>query len=175
MFFQSEIVYLAHHVSHEGICPSKENVHTVEEFPMPETFTQVRMFCRLTGHYRCFIKGFAHIARPLYDVLGKEVKMGLVQLPPEARKVVRFLKDKIQSAPMLVFPDFDKSFFLETDASKEGLDDGCYHPITSGSHSLMPPEKNHHSYKLEFLALRWSVTEYLRSQSIMTGRWFNCY
>ena len=103
-FFQSEIVYLAHHVSHEGIHLSRENVHTIEEFPMPETFTQVHMFCGLAGYYWHFIKGFAHIMRPLYDVLGKEVKMGLVQLPPEAWEAVRILKDKIQSAPMLVFP-----------------------------------------------------------------------
>ena len=82
-FFQSEIVYLMHNVFHEGIHPSKENVHAVGEFPMPETFTQVHAFCRLVGHYKCFIKGFAHIARPLYDVLGKEVKMVLVQLPPK--------------------------------------------------------------------------------------------
>ena len=45
--------------------------------------------------------------------------MGLVQLSPEAQEVVRILKDKIQSAPMLVFPDFDKPFFFETDASKK--------------------------------------------------------
>ena len=120
-FFQSEIIYLVHHVSHEGICPSKENMQTVEEFQMPETFTQVHMFCRLVGHYKCFIKGFAHIARPLYDVLGKEVKMGPVQLPPEVWEVVRILKYKIQSTPILVFPHFDKPFLLETDASKEGL------------------------------------------------------
>ena len=80
-FFQSEIIYLAHHVSCEGIHPSWENVHAIEEFSMPETFTQVLMFCGLVGHYRCFIKGFAHIARPLYDMLGKEVKVGPVQLP----------------------------------------------------------------------------------------------
>ena len=55
---------------------------TCTEFPMPETFTQVCAFCGLVEHYRHFIKGFAHIARPLYDVLGKEVKMGLMQLPP---------------------------------------------------------------------------------------------
>ena len=139
-FFQSEIVYLAHHVSHEGIHPSKENMCMVEEFPIPETFIQVRMFCGLAGHYRHFIKGFAHIARPLYDLLGKEVKMGLVQLPPEMWEVVRILKDNIQSAPMLVFPNFDKPFLLETDASKEGFgavlsqkqEDGPYHPITLG-------------------------------------------
>ena len=60
-FFQSEIVYLMHHGSHEGIRPSRDNVHAVEEFPMPETFTQVHAFCRLVGHYRHFIKGLAHL------------------------------------------------------------------------------------------------------------------
>ena len=71
---------------------------------------------------------------------------------------------------MLVFPDFDKPFLLETDASKEGLgavlsqkqDDGCYQPITFGSHSLTPSEKNYHSSKLEFLAFKWSVTEHFK-------------
>ena len=36
--FQSEIIYLAHHVSKEGMHPSKDNMCTIEEFPMPETF-----------------------------------------------------------------------------------------------------------------------------------------
>ena len=126
-----------HHVSHKGIHPTSDNVHVVKEFPMPETFTEVHAFCGLRCHYKHFIKGFAHIARPFYDVLGKEVKMGPVQLPTEVWEVVRTLKDKIQFAPVLVFPDFDKPFLLETDASKEGLgtvlsqkqNDGCYHPI----------------------------------------------
>ena len=57
-FFQSKITYLVHHVFHKGICPSKENVFAVEEFPMPETVIQVHTFCGLAGHYRHFIKGF---------------------------------------------------------------------------------------------------------------------
>ena len=96
--------------------------------------------------------------------------MGPVQLPPKAQEVVRILKDKIQSTPMLMFPDFDKPFLLETDTSKEGLgavlsqkqDDGHYHPVAFGSCSLMPSEKNYHSSKLEFLALMWSVTEHFK-------------
>ena len=169
-FFQAKIVYLVHHISCEGIHPSRENVHAIEEFPMPETFTQFHTFCRLAGHYQHFIKGFAHIMRPLYNVLGKETKMGPVQLPPEVQEAVRILKDKIQSAPMLVFLDFDKPFLLETETSKEGLgamlsqkqDDGCYHPITFKSHSLMPVEKNYHSSKLEFLTLNWGMMEHFK-------------
>ena len=169
-FFQLEIVYLAHHTSWRGILPSWKNVWAMQEFPMPKTYTQVCVFCGLAGHYRRFIKRFANIAHPLYDMLGKEVKMGPVDLPPKAWEVVAILKGKVQSAPVLVFPDFEKPFLLETDASKEGLgvvhsqkqSNGRYHPIALGSHSLTPAEKNYHSSKLEFLALKWSVTEHFK-------------
>ena len=114
-------MYLAHHVSWRGILPSWENVQVMQEFPMPETYTQVHAFCGLAGHYRRFIKGFANIACHLYDMLGKEVKMGPVDLPPKAREAVVILERKVQSTPVLVFPDFEKPFLLETDASKEGL------------------------------------------------------
>ena len=137
---------------------------------MPKTYTQIRMFCRLVGHYRRFIKGFANITHPLYDVLGKEVKMGPVDLPPEAREAMNVLKGKVQSAPILVFPDFDKPFLLEIDVSKEGLgvvlsqkqSDGHYHLVAFGSCSLTPSEKNFHSSKLEFLTLKWSITEHFK-------------
>ena len=81
-FFQSEIVYLAHHILRRGILPSRENVQAMQEFLMPKTYRQVCMFCGLVGHYRRFIKGFTNIAHPLYDMLGKKVKMGPVDLPP---------------------------------------------------------------------------------------------
>ena len=47
--------------------------------------------------------------------------MGLVDLPPKAWEAMGILKGKVQSVPVLAFPDFDKPFLLETDASKEGL------------------------------------------------------
>ena len=69
-----------------------------------------------------------------------------------------------------MFPDLDKPFLLETDASKEGLgavlsqkqDDLCYHPVAFGSRTLTPSEQNYHSSNLEFLALKWSVTEHFK-------------
>ena len=94
-FFQSEIMYLAHHILQRGILLSRENVWAVQEFPMPETYMQVHTFCGLAGHYGRFIKGFANIVCPLYDVLGKEVKMGPVDLPPEAQEAVNVLKGKV--------------------------------------------------------------------------------
>ena len=165
-----EIVYLAHHISSKGICPSEENVYAIVEFPIPETYTEVRVFCGLVGHYHCFIRNFVCLVHALYDILGDEVKMGPVTLTPEGQDAVQLLKEKILSTPILVFPDFDKPFLLETDASKEGLgvvllqkqDNECYHPVAFGSRTLTPSKQNYHSSKLEFLPLKWSVTEHFK-------------
>ena len=73
-------------------------------------------------------------------------------------------------APVLSFANYSKPFLLETDASKDRLgavllqkdDDGKYHPIAYRSKALSKSEKNYHSLKLEFLALKWAVTEHFR-------------
>ena len=41
-------------------------------------------------------------------------------------------------------------------------DDGRYHPIAYASHGLKGGELKYHSSKLEFLALKWTVTEQFR-------------
>ena len=69
-----------------------------------------------------------------------------------------------------MFPDFEKPFLLETDASGEGLgavlsqkqDNGHYHPVAFGSRALTLSEQNYHSSKLEFLTLKWSITEHFK-------------
>ena len=74
------------------------------------------------------------------------------------------------NSPVLAFADYTKDFLLETDASKEGLgavlsqkqEDGRFHPVAYGSWALSMHEKNYHSMKLEFLALKWAVTEHFK-------------
>ena len=96
--------------------------------------------------------------------------MGPVDLPHEVWEAVDILNRKVQSMPILVFPDFNKPFLLETDTSKEDLGavlsqkqgDGCYHPVAFGSPSQTPSEKNYHSSKLEFLTLKWNIMEHFQ-------------
>ena len=145
-------------------------MQAMEEFPMPETYMQVCTFCRLAGHYRRFIKGFTNLACPLYDMLGKEVEIGLVDLPLKAQEAINILKRKVQSMPVLVLLDLNKPFLLKMDASKVGLgavlsqkhSDGHYHPVAFGSRSLTLLEKNYHSSKLEFRVLKWSIMEHFK-------------
>ena len=72
--FKSEINYLAHHVSQKGVLPSKKNLESIAQCPPPDTYTKVKSFVGLVGHYRHFIKGFAKIAAPLYDLTSGDNK-----------------------------------------------------------------------------------------------------
>ena len=88
-----------------------------------------------------------------------------VSLTNDAMKDFEALKQACMTAPILVFTDYTKPFLLETDASKDGLGavlsqkqaDGWYHTATYSSRALMPHQKNYHSTKFEFLAMKWVV------------------
>ena len=168
--FKSEINYLAHHVSWKGVLPSKKNLGSIAQCPAPDTYTKVKSFVGLVGHYRCFIKGFAKIAAPLYDLTSgdnKDKKSEHVDLSPEAHEAFDRLKAACLQAPILAFPDFNKPFLLETNASGRGLGavlsqkqaDGWYHPIVYASRVMNKTEQRYHSNKQEFLTLKWVITE----------------
>ena len=163
--FKTEINYLAHHVSKRGVLPSKKNLEAIARCPPPDTYTKVKSFVGLVGHYRRFIKGFANIAAPLYNLTSgenKDKKSEHLDLPLEAREAFDCLKAACLQAPILAFPDFGKPFLLETDASGKGLgavlsqkqSDGRYHPIAYASHIMTETEQRYHSNKQEFLALK---------------------
>ena len=181
--FREEIDYLAHKVSKEGIRPSNTNMRAIAEYAPPQTYTEIRAFLGLVGHYRHFIKGFAQIAQPLNEHLageGASQKSERVLLLEEALKAFEELKQACIQSPVLAFTDYTKDFLLETDASKEGLgavlsqkqEDGQFHLVAYGSRVLTTHEKNYHSTKLEFLVLKWAITEhfkYLLYQPFLVG------
>ena len=70
-------------------------------------------------------------------------------------------------APVLAFTDLKRPFLLKMDTSKYGLgtvlqqvqEDGKYHPVAYASCALHGSEANYHLLQLEFLALKWAVTQ----------------
>ena len=157
-------------MSQKGVLPSKKNLESITQCPPPDTYTKVKSFVGLVGHYRHFIKGFAKIAAPLYDLTSgdnKDKKSEHVNLSPEAHEAFDCMKAACLQAPILSFPDFTKPFLLEMDASGRGLGavlsqkqaDGWYHPIAYASRVMNETEQRYYSNKQEFLALKWAVTE----------------
>ena len=68
------------------------------------------------------------------------------------------------NSPVLEFADYTKNFLLEGLGAvlSQKQEDGWFHPVAYGSQALSTHEKNYHSTKLEFLALKWAITEHFK-------------
>ena len=172
-FLRKQITFLGQEVSADGMMPGNLNLKGIAEMAPPANYTEVRRFLRMTGFFRRFIKNYARIAKPLNDILEGEaskLKLEAITLPLDALDAFKKLKMCCMTAPVLAFADFEKEFQLETNASSEGLGavlsqkqlDGKWHPVSFGSRELKGGEAKYHSSKLEFLALKWAITEQFR-------------
>ena len=169
-FFKEKITYLGHVVSKEGIATDNEKVRVIKEWPVPKTVTEVRSFLGFTNYYRKFIYKYAHVARPLNELISGEnakYKKRKVQWSDACQSAFEKLKEICSETPILAYADYSKDFRLNTDASELGLgavlyqvqDDGLERVIGFASRSLTKPERNYDAHRLEFLALKWAVTE----------------
>ena len=118
--FKEKINYLAHQVSKQGVWPSDTNLKAIAECAPLQTYTQIRAFLSLIGHFRQFIKSFAWIAQPLNKHLAGEEcsrKSEWVSLSKEALEAFWALKQACMNSPVLAFANYTKDFLLKTDAS----------------------------------------------------------
>ncbi|CAC5415146.1 Retrovirus-related Pol polyprotein from transposon 297 [Mytilus coruscus] len=113
-FACKEVQYLGHIITKEGIAVDPEKTTSVHSFAAPKNVKEVRMFLGLCNYYRKFIHSYSKILSPLNQLLHKDQQF---KWTDECQRSVEILKTKLTSAPILVFPDFNKEFILHTDAS----------------------------------------------------------
>ena len=108
---------------------------------------------------------FSVVARPLHALTKKEVPFDWTE---SCRKSFERLKELLTTSPILVLPDFNKDFMLETDASGQGLgavlaqkqEDGLVRPIAFASRTLQPHEQNYGITELEGLGVVWAMKHF---------------
>ena len=108
---------------------------------------------------------FAQITSPLHELTKKEVPFAWTTV---CQTSFEQLKGKLVEAPVLAYPDFDKEFTLETDASIHGLGailsqvqkDMKLHPVAYASRALTPQEKRYAITGLEILAVVWAMRNF---------------
>lgn len=190
--FRNEVRYVGKVISSEGYRMDNKEIAAVQalkETP-PTNIKELRKLLGFLGYYRSYVQDFSRHAKVLYDLLAADVnaiaesksksrlaKVG--QLPPHQKivwteihqKALNYLVDVLTNPPVMAYPRFDHPFILHIDASEQGLgavlyqrQEGKLRVIGYGSRTLTPAEKNYrlHSGKLEFLALKWAVTDRFR-------------
>jgi hypothetical protein len=173
-FFKESVNFLGFIVTSNGATTDLEKVRAIKEFPEPKTVYEVRSFLGLASYYRCFIKDFAAIARPISGILKGE--NGTVSKHWSRNIQVRFSEAQQQAFQklcniltsenvMLSYPDYTKPFDLTTDASAYGIgavlsQEG--RPITMISRTLKDSEANYATNERELLAI------------VLYGPWLSC-
>ena len=114
-FFKKHIQYLGHLISDEGIQPLHEKLESIAKMPVPQNTKQVKQFLGLVGYYKIFLPCFSDIARPLTQLTQKNKGFNW---STECDKCFHMLKDYLQEAPILRYPDPTADYILYTDASK---------------------------------------------------------
>jgi hypothetical protein len=92
-----------------------ENERAIKEWLSPRSMFEVRSFHGIESFYRKFIRYFNGICAPMMDIVKK---MHLYfKWTEEADKSFNMLKNKITERPILVLPNFEKTFQVRCDAS----------------------------------------------------------
>ncbi|PIK38532.1 Retrovirus-related Pol polyprotein from transposon [Apostichopus japonicus] len=116
--FRTQVTYLGHIVSQDGISPDPRKIESVTEWPTPSSVKHVRSFVGLCSYYRRFIRGFAEICSPLHKLTEKDKKFAWTE---ECERAFRTLKRSLTTAPVLGYPDETGLFILDTDACDVGI------------------------------------------------------
>ena len=117
-FFRSEVQYLGHIISREGVATDPAKVVKVATWPVPTSKREVQQFLGFANYYRRFIRDFARVARPHHRLTEQTASFVWNETFQQA---LDQLRGCLCSAPVLSYPDFSKLFILDTDANDVGL------------------------------------------------------
>ena len=134
--FNLKFYFWAITLSKDGISPNPEKCQKVKDWPVPSNAKEVHSFLGLASYYRRFIPQFAKWASPLHELIhpiATKKTRARIKIPPLQQNLPPFewtsaqqesfdkLKLALTSAPVLAYPNYEKPFLLETDASLKGL------------------------------------------------------
>ena len=157
--FCKEVNFLGHVVSGGGVRADPEKVAKVVDWPVPRTVKELSSFLGLASYFRKFVRNFAEIAAPLFQLTHKDAKF---QWGDMQQSAFEQLKCALTSAPVVSFPRFSAGagrFRLDTDASDTGIgatlfqeQDGEDKVIAFASHRLSKAQRNYSTTRKELLA-----------------------
>jgi hypothetical protein len=114
-FMRTELIYLGFVISANELKMDPDKVNAIKNWPSPKSIFEVRSFHGLASFYRKSIRNFSGISAPMMDTVKKRHKY--FHWLEDVEKSFNLLKKKITEKPILVLPDFSKTFQVKCDAS----------------------------------------------------------
>ena len=162
-------ICLGHLLNRKGIQPDPHNLAKVVKWPVPRDVKGVRGFLGLTGYYRQFVEGYSKVAEPLTNLTAKDKGW---QWGTAEQLAFETLRRAVTEAPIVAYPDFEKPFWVKTDASGGSVGfvltqfhEEREHVISYGSKKLDATQRRWSTYDREFFGLLTGIrnnSHYLR-------------
>ena len=177
VFGVSEVQFLGHTVSQQGIKPLPDKVLAVRDFERPQSVKALQRFLGMVNFFRRFLPGIAAMMRPLTDALAGQPKQLLWQDNME----VAFwqTKERLAEATLLFHQLPDAELRVNTDASTRAIA-GAIHQVVGGrlqplgffSRRTSAAESRYSAYDLELLAIYSTLIKF---RHILKGRRFRIW
>ncbi|KAJ1587189.1 hypothetical protein NDA14_000856 [Ustilago hordei] len=166
-FHTKTVEFLGYIIKPMGIEMDPEKVHTVKEWPMPESIHDIQRFLGFANFYQRFIAHFACIAKPLTSLAKPIERFKKFELPEEAQQAFHKLIQAFTSAGVLQHFNYHLPTRLETDASDFAIagvlkqeHEGRWHPVAFYSRKMSSAKKNYEIHDKELLAVVACLTQW---------------
>jgi transposase InsO family protein len=155
-----EITLVGQRVTYEGRLPDNSRVSKIIKWPIPKNTTHIRGFLGLAGTMRIWIEKYSELARPLTELLRKDVPFNWDDRQQEAMDK---LKHAITNSPALISIDYksNRPVILSVDTSNIAIGfiishidtQGQRRPVRFGSIPINDRESRYSQSKLELFGL----------------------
>ncbi|KAL4101226.1 hypothetical protein QTP88_021246 [Uroleucon formosanum] len=135
-FVKRECIYLGHVISETGIRSDPKKIQAVLDYPEPMNVKKNKSFLGLSGYYRKFIENYSEKAKPITNLLKKDVAFNWSE---ECDKAFGKLKHALCTEPGEIGKDL---------------------PIAYASRTLSPSESNYSTTELECLAIVHGIKQF---------------
>ncbi|XP_019090108.1 PREDICTED: uncharacterized protein LOC104738230 [Camelina sativa] len=142
----------------------KAKLEVMSSLQPPKTVKDIRRFLGHAGFYRRFIKDFSKIARPLTQLLCKDISF---EFTADCLEAFLTIKQALISAPIVQPPDWDLPFEVMCDASDFAVGavlgqrkDGKLHVVYYASRTLDGTQTKYATTEKELLAIVFAFEKF---------------
>lgn len=136
----TEVKYVGHKISNEGIKPDPSHIQAILEMPKPENKADLMRLLGMSKFLGQYIPNLSQVTAPLRELTKNNATWVWSDYQVAA---LQALKNRLVQAPVLTIYDSTKQITIQTDASQKGLG-ACMvqegHPISYASRSLTETE-----------------------------------
>ena len=169
LFGKTELPYLGHILTTEGIQPDPAKIEAIQRFPQPRSKADVSRLLGMITYLAKFCPDLAEVAKPLRQLTQKDVPWTWDAIQDET---VTRLRKLVSNTPTLRHFDPRLPITVTVDASSYGLgaalmQDG--HPVEYASRTMTSTQQRYAQVEKEMLAVQFGLErfhQYIYGQTI---------